>query len=607
MGGGKETPRQKMIGLMYLVLMALLAINVSKEVINAFVTLNNKMERQNQSTERNNIGIRSGLNASIMQAASEANMDATDIEGIIKEAKDKGIEKVAKLGFLLEQYDKTHAMSIRKVNVVMDMADELLKAGDASQGWVEEGERGYKYIVELNDHEKPYGKKDDYDTPTRMFVDEGRGEDLLKTMYEFRDSLVLVVAMGGTEKDSSKLFGFELPEVKKANNEDTTYLQTVIDAFPEYQGKSSEGEKLYNNRKDAILGLYQSLTFPEEVDNHGEQVPWVQGAFDHSPMVAAAALFTSLKGQMLQAENIVLGFLEGQNDVPPFVFDTIEPKSFASTSYVNSGDSLTLEVMIAAYDSKKLPKIRYWVDDTLESPDKKIESDISKIALGKEIGGSVGEHIVTGQITVEENGQTKWIDFTPFRYKVGAPTSAIGNAEMNVMYRGYANKIVASGSGYSDVNATCSGCSSWAKQGDVYVAKVGGGSRATVTVTGKDDKGKSVTIGTQDFNILPMPKPTVYILGASGDKIARNQAAVGQLFAKLEGSPLQMACTVTGGVVRVGKNGVFKDYPFSGAAMPPSAAGLIRQLPSGAVISIKPKINQGGIPVQGNTIAYTVL
>ena len=30
MSGGKETPRQKMIGMMYLVLLALLAMNVSK-------------------------------------------------------------------------------------------------------------------------------------------------------------------------------------------------------------------------------------------------------------------------------------------------------------------------------------------------------------------------------------------------------------------------------------------------------------------------------------------------------------------------------------------------------------------------------------------------
>jgi gliding motility-associated protein GldM len=37
MGHGKETPRQKMIGMMYLVLTAMLALNVSKEAVKAFV------------------------------------------------------------------------------------------------------------------------------------------------------------------------------------------------------------------------------------------------------------------------------------------------------------------------------------------------------------------------------------------------------------------------------------------------------------------------------------------------------------------------------------------------------------------------------------------
>ena len=36
MAHGKETPRQKMIGMMYLVLTALLALNVSKEAVEAF-------------------------------------------------------------------------------------------------------------------------------------------------------------------------------------------------------------------------------------------------------------------------------------------------------------------------------------------------------------------------------------------------------------------------------------------------------------------------------------------------------------------------------------------------------------------------------------------
>ncbi len=44
MSGGKETPRQKLIGLMYLVLMALLAMNVSKSILTAFLTINQKFE-----------------------------------------------------------------------------------------------------------------------------------------------------------------------------------------------------------------------------------------------------------------------------------------------------------------------------------------------------------------------------------------------------------------------------------------------------------------------------------------------------------------------------------------------------------------------------------
>lgn len=47
MSGGKETPRQKMIGMMYLVLTALLALNVSKEILDAFVIVNEGLEKTN--------------------------------------------------------------------------------------------------------------------------------------------------------------------------------------------------------------------------------------------------------------------------------------------------------------------------------------------------------------------------------------------------------------------------------------------------------------------------------------------------------------------------------------------------------------------------------
>ena len=47
MAGGKETPRQKMIGMMYLVLTALLALNVSKSIIDAFVTIEENIQKAN--------------------------------------------------------------------------------------------------------------------------------------------------------------------------------------------------------------------------------------------------------------------------------------------------------------------------------------------------------------------------------------------------------------------------------------------------------------------------------------------------------------------------------------------------------------------------------
>lgn len=54
MGHGKETPRQKMIGLMYLFLTALMAMNVSKEVLNAFINVGESLEKTIHNYEAKN-------------------------------------------------------------------------------------------------------------------------------------------------------------------------------------------------------------------------------------------------------------------------------------------------------------------------------------------------------------------------------------------------------------------------------------------------------------------------------------------------------------------------------------------------------------------------
>jgi gliding motility-associated protein GldM len=52
MASGKQSPRQKMIAMMYLVLTAMLALNVSKEILDAFVTVNNGLETTGASFDK---------------------------------------------------------------------------------------------------------------------------------------------------------------------------------------------------------------------------------------------------------------------------------------------------------------------------------------------------------------------------------------------------------------------------------------------------------------------------------------------------------------------------------------------------------------------------
>lgn len=61
MAGGKLSARQKMINMMYLVLTALLALNVSKEILKAFHLMEVSFNKANANVEKKNIGLISTL------------------------------------------------------------------------------------------------------------------------------------------------------------------------------------------------------------------------------------------------------------------------------------------------------------------------------------------------------------------------------------------------------------------------------------------------------------------------------------------------------------------------------------------------------------------
>lgn len=82
MAGGKETPRQKMIGMMYLVLTALLALQVGSAVLDKFAIINTTMEKTNgENITKNNETLKT-----ISEAAGKS--DNPKIKGA-KEAAEK--------------------------------------------------------------------------------------------------------------------------------------------------------------------------------------------------------------------------------------------------------------------------------------------------------------------------------------------------------------------------------------------------------------------------------------------------------------------------------------------------------------------------------------
>ena len=102
MAGGKETPRQKMIGMMYLVLTALLALNVSSTVLDKFAFINESLERANAETSERNERTIQGIKSAVKDKGNRSD----DLK-VVADAEALRIETtqlIAKLEILKEKF-----------------------------------------------------------------------------------------------------------------------------------------------------------------------------------------------------------------------------------------------------------------------------------------------------------------------------------------------------------------------------------------------------------------------------------------------------------------------------------------------------------------------
>ncbi len=483
MAGGKETPRQKMIGMMYLVLTALLALNVSKEIIIAFVTLNNKLEDSRVLVANNAGAAYDGFKM------KEIALQTTKADMTI-------------LNFWKAKANTLQKESAKLIGDILGHANTMIGLSEGGKDWVAENGKDADGNIMLLKPLAELSKMDDYDTPSNYFIGsdinnpQGKGPELIKGLHAYRDKIT--EEMGNYESNGKK-WSFKAPKdpsglkdaLKTCNPEDSSRIRQV----------------------------YELMSQPETYStNYGGKIktlPYVSVLFYHTPIVAAVAMLTAMTVDVRNAEATVAEYYLSKVDAPSFNFNKIEPMAFARTGYLNQNDTMSLRVMIAAYDSTETPRIVY--NGTEYNGPIPIKAT-----------GSPGIQKMSGVIYVKERGQEvpkPW----EFSYSVGKPTGAISLPEMFVLYRGYPNKVVGAASGYPDYKLVGTNNVSLTKTGAEYIASPGSGSSATISIQGVSPDGKSANLGSFEFRVRPLPPAQVYFgaatNGGKGNKNETNLAA----------------------------------------------------------------------------------
>lgn len=171
-----ETPRQRMISMMYLVYTAMLALNVSAEILNAFVTVGDSVEVSN-------------------------NLIASKVEGSYIAFENAYNGNPGKVG---ENWAKAQEVR-KKTKVMLDYIDnikyELHAMTDGLKGGVAESkkllaEKGFSAIV----------KKDNYNEPTRYFLagtedgSAGKALELRKKIEAYQADMLSYVSSEAYKK-----------------------------------------------------------------------------------------------------------------------------------------------------------------------------------------------------------------------------------------------------------------------------------------------------------------------------------------------------------------------------------------------------------------------
>lgn len=409
------SPRQKMINLMYVVLMAMLALNVSSDVLQGFSLVEESLNKTTQNANQVNQGIYSTF---------DQQMKANPAK--VKQWYDKA------------QY--VRGISDSLYNLAEELKVAIVKKSDGAEG-------------DVND----IRNREDLEASTQIMLapGTGRGEELFKSVNNYRDQIIKMVSDKQKREIISSNFSTEVP---------------------------LKGKALGKN--------------------------WQEYLFENTPTAAAVTLLTKLQSDVRYAEGEVLHNLISNVDMKDIRVNQLNAYVIPSSQTVVQGGRFTAQIIMAAVDTTRRP--------TIYIGGREIQSDKG---IYETVCTKTGDFTLNGYIEMlNGSGEKVKRDFMQ-KYTVVAPSATVSADIMNVLYAGFDNPMSVSVPGVpsNKLRVSMTGGALTQKGEGKYIARpTNPGGEAVITVSAENE-GKVQEMGKFTFRVRKLPDPTAFIAYSDGN------------------------------------------------------------------------------------------
>ena len=449
-----------MIQMMYLVYTAMLALNVSAEVVEGFKTVGNAMTKSNENM------------------VTKLDDTYNNFEAALKNNPAK----------VKEKYDK--AQEIKK------LSDELVYIIDTVT---------YSFIGEIT-------QKADI-----SIIDPNDKENTIKR------TINLMNADGSKNFDSIaealRVGGFSWIQKLDNNHIGTPYFIGKAEGKEVSEGAAAEVKRRIIEYKRAVkekLGADSShvalgLSVEDmHLNSEGKPLSWEQLNFNNTVAGAALVTLTRMKAEVMNAEFDAVNMLYKQIKSNDFSFDKVAVITRPKSSYIMQGGKYELIVNVGAYDSKA--KFEATVGGT------RFTANDTGAVVYSTVCNATGPRTVTGTVYVKNDNGTSSYDFKE-SYFVAEPMAVFELTEMNVVYSGIDNPVRISIPGIAahnlvvslaDPNQATIVPDTKAGAGNYIIKPKVNKGKIKVNASFKDGN-QTRFAGSTEFRARPLPDPKIYL------------------------------------------------------------------------------------------------